>query len=244
MRTNENSSITLFLLVGCGGSGSDPVVVTPPPTNPPPTNPPPTNPPPTDPTEDYTVPTGDLVAWARKVSNAGFECSATHCDLDNDGKLEGIVPVAVVDHPELSYMMVLEGQSGDIRWQSEMGSGGYAYPLCVDVNADGVLDVITGGRTRDIQGLSGVDGQQLWRFAQINPDVLEGNTHAPVAETANPSTFFFATGGGGGGGGNRLWWRTLPAICMLFNWHGRPVRRYWTIFVECYQRRQWHSYFA
>ncbi|NQZ06149.1 MAG: hypothetical protein HRT35_03220 [Algicola sp.] len=182
-------SITLLLLVGCGGSSSSPT-----PTDVP--NPPV---PPDNTTSTYTVPTGELVKWAVPVDAAGFEGSATYCDLDNDGTLEGIVPVAVVDGPELSFLMVVEGDTGAVRWQSAPGDASYAYPLCVDVNDDGVLDILTGGRTKDLIALSGVDGQPIWQFNTVNPDAaLLGNTYSAAAETISPSTIFFTSGGGGG----------------------------------------------
>jgi hypothetical protein len=144
------ASLTLLLLVGCGGSGSSSTPTTP--DVPTPTVPP------VDTTQTDTVPTGELVKWAVPVDAAGFEGSATFCDLDNDGKLEGIVPVAVVDGPELSFLMVVEGDTGAVRWQSALGDASYAYPLCVDVNDDGVLDILTGGRTKHLIALNGVDG--------------------------------------------------------------------------------------
>ncbi len=184
------ASITLLLLVGCGGSGSSTTPTTPDVPTP--------TPPPVD-TSAYTVPTGELVKWAVPVDAAGFEGSATFCDLDNDGKLEGIVPVAVVDGPELSFLAVIEGDSGEVRWQSAPGDASYAYPLCVDVNDDGVLDILTGGRTKDLVALNGVSGEPIWHFNTVNPDAaLLGNTYSAAAETATPSTVFFTSGGGGG----------------------------------------------
>lgn len=163
--------LTFALLAACGDSGSS--------------------------IPDYTVPTGELIQWAHMVESSSFEGSATHCDLNDNGSLEAIIPIAVVDHPELSYLMVVDGVSGAINWQSTKGMASYAYPLCKDVNADGILDILTGGRTQDIVALSGINGQQIWSFAENNPNLHLGNTYAPVTETENSSIFFFSTGGGG-----------------------------------------------
>jgi hypothetical protein len=208
-----------MLLSGCGGSGSS----TPTPDAPTPT------PPPVDNTPTYTPPTGELIAWARALPGAGFEGSATHCDLDNDGALEAVVPIAVVDHPESSYMVAMSGDSGNMLWQSAMGDASFGYPLCVDVNDDGVFDVLAGGRTRDMMALSGVDGTPIWRFTTQNPDIIEGNTYSAVAETEHPETIFFTSGGGGGN--QRLEGR-LFAVDMsgnlLANWSEPQNREIYT----------------
>ena len=133
------------------------------------------------------------VVWETEIPS-GFEGSPTYCDLDGDGLREAVVPVAPTDHPELSFLQVVNPLTGEALFRSEDGAASFAYPLCVDVDRDGILDLITGGRTRDIVALSGADGTRLWAASALHPDFPFANTYTAVATRAD---YFVVTTGGG-----------------------------------------------
>ncbi len=140
----------------------------------------------------------------------GFEGSPTLCDLDHDGHPEAVVPlenftetVHTCDLLPLTYVAVLDATSGTTRWQTPDGMGGFAYPLCVPVDSDGIDDVIVAGRSGDVTALSGADGHVLWSMAQKNPGVLRippkhtGGTYSSVVQSSAPDVLFVTNGGGG-----------------------------------------------
>lgn len=137
--------------------------------------------------------------WAVEVG-AAFEGSPAYCDLDGDGQREALVPVAPTDLPERSYLQIIDPVTGELGKRSRLGDASFAYPLCVDVDRDGVLDVITGGRIRDVIALSGVEGRRLWTASELHPDVPWANTYSPV--TTRSDYFVTTTGGGAPPGGD------------------------------------------
>lgn len=137
-------------------------------------------------------------AWSVSMQY-GYEGSLALCDLDGDGSLELIAPLTSFfgDLRPDSYVMVLDARSGATRFETGADIGGFAYPFCVDVDDDGVKDVIVAGRSGDLWALSGTDGAALWSMAQRNPGVLAGNTYASAAEAGAFATLFVTAGGGG-----------------------------------------------
>ncbi len=140
------------------------------------------------------------VQWSHPILS-GFEGSPAYCDLFGDGDLEAVVPVAFPDHPGLSYIEVVHASDGEILWRSEISGPDFANPLCAEVDDDGTLDVISGGRSGDVVALSGRDGSLLWSLQRRYPGRIHANTYTPVAIRAHPDFFFVSTGGGGEGPG-------------------------------------------
>lgn len=97
----------------------------------------------------------------------GFEGSPTLCDLDHDGRLELVAPVASDLFP--GELRVLDAQNGALRFRNAEAHAAYSYPFCTDVNADGTDDVLIAGRGSDVWAISGTDGATLYRLGQSNP---------------------------------------------------------------------------
>jgi outer membrane protein assembly factor BamB len=136
------------------------------------------------------------VRWEYPIS-PGFEGSPALCDLEHDGRLEAIVPVAIPDRPDASYLVVLDAATGQLRWETGPGQASFAYPLCVDVTGDRVDDVLVGGRIDDVRALSGVDGQLIWSLKGRNTEGFAGHSYSVVMESPESSLLFVTTGGGG-----------------------------------------------
>ena len=131
----------------------------------------------------------------------GFEGSPAYCDLDGDGQDEAIVAVSAGTAPlpqDPAYIEVVDPRTGSRLWRAAQGNSGFAYPLCRDVNADGVLDILTAGRLGDVRALSGVDGTVLWSLNDLNPGALADfvNTYSPVSAPERPDVVFVSSGGG------------------------------------------------
>ncbi len=142
------------------------------------------------------------VAWMLgEDPGVGFEGSPTYCDLDGDGQDEAIVAVGSGAAPfplDPAYVEAVDPLTGSRLWRSSQGDAGFAYPLCRDVDEDGVLDVLTGGRFGDVRSLSGVDGTVLWSLNALNPGEIDddANTYSPVSVPERPDLIFVTTGGG------------------------------------------------
>ncbi len=136
---------------------------------------------------------GDAIPGEVVVDNLPdtFEGAIAHCDLEGDGSEEIIVTLG--DFDNLGSVLVVDGD-GTFRWDTDDGQGGFAYPLCRDVDDDGVLDILTTGRTQDLIALSGVDGSELWRLTDRGY-VSDGLTFA-LAEVRGDPRIFMSSGGG------------------------------------------------
>ena len=142
------------------------------------------------------------VAWMlSEEPGTGFEGSPAYCDLDGDGQEEAIVAVGSGAAPmplDPAYVEAVDGRTGSRIWRAAQGNSGFAYPLCRDVDGDGVLDVLTAGRFGDVRALSGVDGTVLWSLNALNPGEIDddANTYTPVSAPERPEVIFVSTGGG------------------------------------------------
>ena len=156
-----------------------------------------------------SCPEDELTPCWSVMMAGGVEGSPTVCDLDGDGRLEALVPISVFDQPDKSYLIALDAITGSLVWQSAMGGASYSYPYCVDVNGDGVEDLLVGGRTMDVAALSGVDGERLWSLAQTYPDEFpgndsSGNTSSVAGASIEAQTLFVSAGGGNSHAPGRL----------------------------------------
>jgi outer membrane protein assembly factor BamB len=168
------------------------------------------------------------VAWTLSEDlGTGFEGSPTYCDLDGDGQDEAIVAVGSGTAPfplDPAYVEAVDPQTGTRLWRSAQGDAGFAYPLCRDVDGDGVLDVLTGGRFGDVKALSGADGSVLWSLKALNPGELEdgANTYSPASAPERPGLIFVTTGGAvDPGGGPRR-----PAAVLAVDLDGKILARW------------------
>ena len=134
------------------------------------------------------------VEWSRPLLAPGLEGSTALCDLDGDGRLEMITGIATEVQPRI-YTRVSDALTGVEKWTSAPGDGGFAYPYCVDVNDDGVLDVLVAGRLGAVLALSGVDGHKLWSLGGGAGPAIRGNVYSVVADDPGSRLLFTTSGG-------------------------------------------------
>lgn len=81
--------------------------------------------------------------------------------------------------PEVpGYVVAVSGATNEILWSAPNPGDAFTTPRFIEVNGDGVPDVVMGGREGGLTALSGVDGAVLWR--------VNGES---IAETPFPYNF-------------------------------------------------------
>ena len=99
--------------------------------------------------------------WATQLSTTRSIPYAPQVrDMDNDGALDIVV---VLNDPEIVRM----NDGGGVVWRRSLllGSIPFEPTALVDVNGDGVLDVVFGGRGRDAEALDGRTGASIRTYA-------------------------------------------------------------------------------
>ncbi|MBN2491606.1 MAG: VCBS repeat-containing protein [Planctomycetes bacterium] len=96
---------------------------------------------------------------------SGTDSPAAAADLDGDGTVEVVYGTMKVRRGG-ARVNVLAGKTGQLVWSVEVPGHVQSEPGLVDVNGDGVLDVlVTSWRGDDrLRALSGKDGTELWHF--------------------------------------------------------------------------------
>lgn len=61
-------------------------------------------------------------------------------------------------------VFALDGRNGDLLWYNSASDQLFISPGLLDINQDGVKDVVVGGRSRELMALDGRNGQAFWRF--------------------------------------------------------------------------------
>ena len=113
-------------------------------------------------------------------------------DLDGDGALDIVFGAGVdrlrpgpegytfSDEPEIpGHVIAVSGAGNEILWDAPNPGEAFTTARFLDVNGDGVLDVIMGGREGAFTAFGGADGTTLWR---VDPQ--------GVAKTPVPYNFF------------------------------------------------------
>ena len=134
-----------------------------------------------------------MPTWTSPEMLLNVEGSASLCDIDGDGTLELVQSAS--SEADGVQVAAFEVSDGTELWRSNVGDGGFV-PVCRDVNGDGRLDLLLGGRGRDVVAISGLDGSRLWRLSDAGLPT-NANTYT-VAEPSPGDPVLFVTAGGGG----------------------------------------------
>jgi outer membrane protein assembly factor BamB len=118
--------------------------------------------------------------WTRRGANANFYAPRA-VDLDDNGDLE-VVIAGGNEMPMFGEVVAVDAKTGAVRWAAPADAELYSSPVFVDINGDGVKDVVAGGRQATLIAVDGANGHLLWSFNDATPDRYDFlyNFYTPV----------------------------------------------------------------
>jgi len=106
------------------------------------------------------------VVW-KYQGQSGTDSPAASADLDGDGTIEVVYgTMKNINGSGNGHVNVLKGKTGELIWTAEVPGHVQSEPALVDLNGDGVLDVMVTNWMGDnrLRALNGKDGTQLWSY--------------------------------------------------------------------------------
>jgi outer membrane protein assembly factor BamB len=103
--------------------------------------------------------------WSVEFPDIGTHSSPRAVDLNQDGIKDLVIGCSKKEFQKSDTgIIAINGATGNILWKVPardqiFGSAGF-----LDINRDGVPDVIIGGRAAELKALNGKDGKVLWAF--------------------------------------------------------------------------------
>ncbi|XP_033758720.1 uncharacterized protein LOC117341022 [Pecten maximus] len=100
-------------------------------------------------------------------------------------------------HPCFGGLMALEGATGRELWRHYSPHELFGVNCNADLNKDGVLDCLAGGRANAFQAVSGRDGSLLWNFDYGKEDIMNLYTPQIIRDLDGDGTVDILTMHGG-----------------------------------------------
>ena len=105
------------------------------------------------------------VAWSLQLPNLGSLSSPRATDLNGDGVLDIVIGAGRLEFQTTDTAIVaINGKSGDILWKRAAKDQIFGSASLLDINQDGVEDIVIGGRSATLQAIEGRSGALLWDF--------------------------------------------------------------------------------
>ena len=122
--------------------------------------------------------------WQKSIPRIGSQSSPLASDLNNDDILDIVIGAGENEYVKSAQgVLAIDGSTGDVIWQAPCKDQIFGSPTFIDINSDNINDVIIGGRSCQLYGLNGVNGDQIWQY---NPE--EYSTH-PILKYANKNFY-------------------------------------------------------
>lgn len=103
--------------------------------------------------------------WSVEFSDIGTHSSPRAIDLNNDGVKDLILGCSKKEFQELdSGVIAVNGATGALLWTVRARDQMFGSAGILDVNHDGVPDIIIGGRGAELKAINGKNGKVLWAF--------------------------------------------------------------------------------
>lgn len=118
--------------------------------------------------------------WNTPLESTTSWSSPRLADLNGDSILDVVLGLGGDGAPnpaafDFGYG-AFDGLDGDTLWTVEARSQVYTRPTLIDINSDGTLDVIIGGRFAEMQAINGLTGEVIWDFFPYEEPVLAADS--------------------------------------------------------------------
>jgi outer membrane protein assembly factor BamB len=112
--------------------------------------------------------------WMAEFKEIGTHSSPRAADLNGDGVKDLIIGTAKKEFEQTpTGVMAVDGATGKILWKVPARDQIYGSAGLLDINQDGVPDVVIGGRAAELKAIDGKTGKIIWEFFP------KGNSMAP-----------------------------------------------------------------
>ncbi len=122
--------------------------------------------------------------WQKSIPSIGSQSSPLASDLNSDGILDIVMGAGENEFQKSTQgVLAIDGSKGDIIWQASSKDQIFGSPTFIDINSDKIQDVIIGGRSCQLYGLNGLNGDRIWEY-----DPEKYSTH-PILKYANKNFY-------------------------------------------------------
>lgn len=103
--------------------------------------------------------------WSVKYDGVGTFSSPRVTDLNGDNVGDVILGAGREEfHACDSAVIALDGKSGEMLWCVRAIDQIFGSAALKDLNGDGVMDVLIGGRSAELKAIDGATGKVIWKF--------------------------------------------------------------------------------
>ena len=122
--------------------------------------------------------------WEKSIPRIGSQSSPLASDLNSDGILDIVIGAGQDEYQNSTQgVLAIDGLTGDIIWQAPCRDQIFGSPTFNDINSDNIKDVFIGGRSCQLYGLNGANGDMIWEY-----DPRKYSTH-PILKYANKNFY-------------------------------------------------------
>jgi glucose dehydrogenase len=105
--------------------------------------------------------------WSVEFTGMGIHSSPRPVDLNQDGIKDLVIGCSKKEFEKQdSGVMAINGANGKVLWKVQARDQMFGSANFLDINRDGIPDVIIGGRAAELKAIDGKNGKIIWAFSQ------------------------------------------------------------------------------